>query len=154
MYILNTGGGGTAEQAAKVVPNEAAEYFGVWNHAPGGPPAYGMYARNVKGLTLQNVRLEYEAPDARPAIIFDNVHDATINGLAAKGSEGTELLRFINSKDVLLTAPKLLTPSSVFLLVQGSSSNNITVSGGDIQKAKQGLVVNNGAEKNAVRMLV
>ena len=28
----------------------AAEYFGVWDHAPGGPPAYGMYARNVKGL--------------------------------------------------------------------------------------------------------
>jgi hypothetical protein len=43
-------GGGTAAQAAKVVPNEAAEYFGVWNQLPGGPPAYGMYARNVKGL--------------------------------------------------------------------------------------------------------
>ena len=148
------GGGGTAEQAAKVVPNEAAEYFGVWNHAPGGPPAYGMYARNVKGLTLQNVRFEYEEPDARPAIIFDNVQDASINNLTAKGSVSTELLRFINSKDILLTGTRLLTPSATFLLVQGPLSKDITVSGGDIHKAKQPLVTDNGAEKTAVKMMV
>jgi hypothetical protein len=62
-------GGGTAAQAAKVVPNVAAEYFGVWDPAR-WPPAYGMYARNVKGLTLQNVRFEYDEPDARPADYF------------------------------------------------------------------------------------
>jgi len=147
-------GGGTAEQATKMVPNEAAEYFGVWNHPPGGPPAYGMYARNVKGLTLQNVRFEYDEPDARPAIIFDNVQDASINNLTAKGSEGAELLRFINSKDILLTGTRLLTPSSVFLMVEGSSSRDITVNGGDVQKAKQSLVVDKGATKTAVRMQV
>jgi hypothetical protein len=57
--------------------------------APGGPPAYGLYARNVKGLTLHNVRFEYDQADARPAVIFDNVQDASINGFSAKGSEGT-----------------------------------------------------------------
>jgi hypothetical protein len=145
-------GGGTAEQAVKVVPNEAAEYFGVWNHPPGGPPAYGMYARNVTGLSLQNVRLEYDEPDARPAIIFDNVQDASINGLSAKGSPGNELLRFINSKDVLLTGTRLLTPSAIFLLVEGSSSRDITIDGGDIQKAKQSFVADKGALKTAVRM--
>jgi hypothetical protein len=147
-------GGGTAAQAAKVVPTVAAEYFGVWDPAPGGPPAYGMYARNVKGLTLQNVRFEYDEPDARPAIFFDNIEDASINNLTAKGSEGTELLRFIDSKDILLTGTRLLTPSSVFLLVEGSSSRDITVSGGDIQKAKQSLVADKGALKTAVRMQV
>jgi polygalacturonase len=147
-------GGGTAAQAAKVVPKVAAEYFGVWDPAPGGPPAYGMYARNVKGLTLQNVRFEYDEPDTRPAIIFDNVEDASINNLTAKGSEGAELLRFMGSKDILLTGTRLLTPSSVFLLVEGSSSRDITVNGGDIQKAKQSLVADKGALKTAVRMQV
>jgi len=147
-------GGGTSEQAAKVVPNVAAEYFGVWDPAPGGPPAYGMYARNVKGLTLQNVRFEYDEPDARPAIIFDNVEDATINGLCAKGSENSALFRFINSKDILLTATRLLTPSAIFLLVEGASSRDITVNGGDIQKAKQSLIADKGALKTAVRMQV
>jgi polygalacturonase len=148
------GGGGTAEQAAKVVPNEAAEYFGVWNHAPGGPPAYGMYARNVKGLTLQNVRLEFDEPDARPAIIFDNVEDATINGLSAKGNPGNELLRFINSKDVLMTATKLLTPAAAFLRVKGATSDNIIVNGADISKASQPVFFENGAKKESVKLLI
>jgi hypothetical protein len=48
----------------------------------------------------------------------------------------------------------LLTPSSVFLLVEGSSSRDITISGGDIQKAKQSLIADKGALKTAVRMQV
>ncbi len=146
-------GGGTAAQAAKRdVPKVAAEYFGVWDPAPGGPPAYGMYARNVKGLHLQNVRFEYEEKDSRPAMIFDNVEDATIIGLKAKGSEDSELIRFINSKDILLTATKLLTSSPIFLLVEGSDSRDITIDGGDIKKAKQSLVLDRGALKTAVTM--
>jgi hypothetical protein len=147
-------GGGTTEQASKVVPNEAAEYFGVWNYAPGGPPAYGMYARNVIGLSLQNVRFEYDEPDARPAIIFDNVEDATINCLSAKGSPGNELLRFINSKDVLLTGTKLITPAASFLRVIGASSEGIVVDGGDLKKATQHVVFENGAVKESVTLKV
>jgi hypothetical protein len=143
-------GGGTAAQAAKrTVPAIAAEYFGVWDAAPGGPPAYGLYARNVKGLTLHNVRFEYDQPDARPAVIFDNVQDASINGFSAKGSEGTELLRFINTKDVLLTATRVLTPASIFLQVEGAASDGIVVDGGDLRKAKSALTFTNGAPTTA-----
>jgi hypothetical protein len=142
-------GGGTAEQAKKDVPKVAAEYFGVWDPAPGGPPAYALYARNVKGLTLQNVRFEYKQADARPAIIFDNVQDATINGLSAQGSAGTELLRFINTKDVLVTAARLLTPAGTFLRVEGAASEGILVDGGDLRKAGQQLVFENGAAKTS-----
>jgi hypothetical protein len=143
-------GGGTAAQAAKRdVPKVAAEYFGVWDPAPGGPPAYGLYARNVKGLTLHNVRFEYNEPDARPAVIFDNVQDACVNGLSAKGSPGTELLRFINTKDVLLTATRVLTPAGTLLQVEGADSNGIVVNGGDFRKATQALAFENGAAKTA-----
>ncbi len=143
-------GGGTAAQAAKrTVPAIAAEYFGVWDAAPGGPPAYGLYARNVKGLTLHNVRFEYDQADARPAVIFDNVQDASINGFSAKGSEGTELLRFINTKDVLLTAARVLTPAAIFLQVEGAASDGIVVNGGDLRKAKTALTFTDGAPTTA-----
>jgi hypothetical protein len=143
-------GGGTAAQAAKrTVPAIAAEYFGVWDAAPGGPPAYGLYARNVKGLTLHNVRFEYDQADARPAVIFDNVQDASINGFSAKGSEGTELLRFINTKDVLLTAARVLTPAAIFLQVEGAASDGIVVNGGDLRKAKSALTFTDGAATTA-----
>ncbi|OQP63104.1 glycoside hydrolase [Niastella vici] len=144
-------GGGTAEQAAKrSIPEVAAEYFGVWETAPAGPPAYGMYARNVKGLTLHNVRFEYDQADARPAVVFDNVQDASINGLSAKGSEGAELLRFINTKDVLLTATRVLTPAAIFVQIEGAASDGIMVEGGDLRKAKTALNCTNGATTSAV----
>jgi hypothetical protein len=144
-------GGGTAAQAAKEVPKVAAEYFGVWDPLPGGPPAYGLYARNVKGLTLHNVRFTYEQHDARPAIIFDHVEDASLNGLSVMGSSGNELLRFINSKDVLLTATRVLTPSATFLRVEGSSSEGILVDAADLRKAVKQVVFENGANKESAK---
>jgi polygalacturonase len=148
-------GGGTAAQAAKRdIPNTAAEYFGVWDPAPGGPPAYGLYARNVKGLSLHNIRFEYEQPDARPAVIFDNVQDATVTGLSAQGSVGTELIRLINSRDILFTATKLLSPAVTFLRVEGSFSENIVVDGGDLRKAAQPLAFESGAVKESVTLRI
>lgn len=144
-------GGGTKEQAAKrQVPELSAEYFGVWGTEPFGPPAYGLYARNVKGLTLQNVRFTYEKADARPAVIFDNVQDATINGLSAQGSPETELLRLVNSKDILFTAIRVLTPAATLLQVEGTATENIKIDGGDTSKAAKALAVVNGANKKAV----
>lgn len=144
-------GGGTAAQAAKEVPKVAAEYFGVWDPLPGGPPAYGLYARNVKGLTLHNVRFIYEQPDARPAIIFDHVEDASINGLSVMGSSGNELLRFINSKDVLLTATRVLTPAATFLRVEGSSSEGIVVDSTDLRKVAKQVIFENEANKESAK---
>ena len=123
----------------------------MWDPAPGGPPAYGMYARNVKGLTLHNVRFEYDKPDARPAVIFDNVQDASVNGLSAMGSGGNELLRFINTKDVLLTGTKVLTPAATFLKMEGSSGEGIIVDGGDLRKAAQQVIFSNEAAKESVK---
>jgi hypothetical protein len=149
VHVQYAGGGTAAQSAKRTVPAVNAEYFGVWDVAPGGPPAYGLYARNVKGLTLHNVRFEYDQADARPAVIFDNVQDASINGFSAKGSEGTELLRFINTKDVLLTAARVLTPAATFLQVEGAASEGIIVEGGDLRKAKNALNFTNGAATNA-----
>ena len=58
---LTFGGGGTAEDAARRdLPEIAGEYFMM-----GPMPAYGLYARGVRGLTMQNIRLQVAL--ARPA---------------------------------------------------------------------------------------
>lgn len=51
------GGGGAAEQAQRRVPRVAGEYF-----EAGAPPAYGLYARNVRGLTLKTCALTWSSP--------------------------------------------------------------------------------------------
>ena len=108
---LTFGGGGTAEDGARRdLPQIAGEYFMM-----GPMPAYGMYARNVRGLTLNNVRFQVSSPDLRPALIFDHVEDAAISGLSAAGNPSAEsVLRFIDTKDVLLTATRVLTPAATF----------------------------------------
>jgi len=140
-------GGGTAEHAAvRDVPKIAGEYFQL-----GVLPAYGIYARNVKGLTLHNVRLTLADADYRPAVIFDHVEDAAVNGLSVQGVKASEsLLRFIESKDVLLTAVRVLTPTDTFLRLEGAGCGNIKIDGGDLSKAATPLVFAAGAGPSSV----
>ena len=94
------GGGGTAEEARREVPQVAGEYFEI-----GTPPAYGLFARNVRGLSLNNVRFEVEKPDLRPAVVLDHVTDAAIGGLSAQGNpQAKSVLRFVETQDALVTA--------------------------------------------------
>jgi hypothetical protein len=141
-------GGGTAEEAGREVPQMAGEYFEI-----GTPPAYGVYARNVRGLTLHNVRLEVTTPDLRPAVVFDQVADAAVNGLSAQGSpQAASLLRFINTRDVLLTAARVLTPAAAFLKLEGATSEGITIDGGNLAKAGKPVAYGQGATEKAVKL--
>ncbi len=140
-------GGGTAEDARlRDVPKVAGEYFQI-----GPRPAYGLYARNVRGLTLNNVRFEVTRPDLRPAVIFDHVSDASVNGLVAQGNPDAESwLRFIATRDVLLTATRVLTPVAVALRVEGVDCAGIMIDGGDLWKAAKALAIADGATAGAV----
>jgi polygalacturonase len=146
---LTFGGGGTAEDAARRdLPKIAGEYFML-----GPMPAYGFYARNSRGLTLQNVRLQVSTPDMRPAVIFDHVDDVAVNGLSIQANPAAEsALRCINSKQILLTAPRLLSSAAVFLQLEGAENENIKIDGGDVSKATAVLAYKNGATKKAVQL--
>jgi hypothetical protein len=150
VHVIYEGGGTAKEAAIRNVPQVAGEYFEI-----GPRPAYGLYARNVHGLTLNNVRFEVKNPDVRPAMIFDHVVDAAVTGLSAQGnSEAESLLRFVDSKDVLITAARVLTPVPVFLRVEGEANENITVDGGDISKATKPLDLASGGKSDAVKLRV
>jgi hypothetical protein len=148
---LTFGGGGTAEDAARRdLPQIAGEYFML-----GPMPAYGLYARNSRALTLQNVRFQLSQPDLRPAVIFDHVEDAAINGLSVDGNPQAEsALRFIDTKQALLTAARVLTPASAFLQIEGTGNEAIVVDGGYLAKAATPLKLKNGAAKGAVKLRV
>jgi Glycosyl hydrolases family 28 len=146
---LTFGGGGTAEEGARRdVPKVFGEYFEL------GPiPAYGLYARNARGLTFQNVRFEVSTPELRPAVIFDHVEDATFNGFSVQGNKDAEsVLRFIDSKQTLITAPRVLTPSSPFLQLEGEANEGIIIDGGDLSKAASPVVFKNGASEAQMKL--
>jgi len=89
----------------------------------------------------------------RPALILDHVEDVAINGFSVEGNEKAEsVLRFIDSKQALLTATRLLTPAAVFLQLEGAANEGIIVDGGDLSKAGTSLACKNGATEKAVKV--
>lgn len=146
---LTFGGGGTAEDAAqRDVPKVFGEYFEL-----GRIPAFGLYARNARGLTLHNVRLEVSQPDLRPAVILDHVDDAAFYGLSVQGNPQAEsVLRFIDSTQVLLTASRVLTPAGPFLQIEGAANDGIIIEGGDLSKSSAAIAFRNGAKEKSVKL--
>jgi hypothetical protein len=146
---LTFGGGGTAEEAARRdMPKVFGEYFEL------GPiPAYGLYARNARGLTLQNVRFQVSTPELRPAVIFDHVEDAAFNGFSVEGNKDAEsVLRFIDSKQTLISAARVLTPSPPFLQLEGEGNEGIIIDGGDLSQAASAVTFKYGASESQVKL--
>jgi glycosyl hydrolase family 28 len=142
------GGGGTTDEARREVPMMAGEYFEI-----GTPPAYGLYARNVQGLTLDNVRFTVATPDRRPAVVLKCVVDAVVSGLSAHGHpEAESVVRLTDSRDVLLGGCRVLTPAAAFALVEGAASVNVTIDGGDLSNAAKALVQGPSVAETAVRI--
>lgn len=138
-------GGGTVAEANAVVPSLAGEYFEI-----GTPPAFGIYARNVRGLTVNNARFELQKPDQRPAVDFDNVADAVVSGLSVRGEAiGRSIVRVKKATEVLISGTRLLSTAHSLLELVGADNSSITVEGGDISKAVKPVV---GSSTKAVRL--
>lgn len=83
---IHTKGGGTAEQAALVLPENEKAYpepsmFGV-------TPAYGFFIRHAKGVRLSNVKLDFAADDLRPAFVITQSEDVSLSNIHARKLEG------------------------------------------------------------------
>lgn len=76
---VRSSGGGTGEDAARVPPerrNSSLEPSFM-----GTLPAFGLYVRHARGIAAKDVSFTTEQPDARPAIVLDDVAGAQIAGL-------------------------------------------------------------------------
>jgi len=146
---IDFGGGGTAEEGGRRdVPETFGEYFEL------GPiPAYGLYARNAKGITLSNVRFQTATPDLRPAVVLDRVEDIAFNGFSVAGNlQAESTVRLTDCKQVFISAARVLTPSSPFLGIEGANNENIVVDGGDLSKAASPAIFKAGASPDAVKL--
>ena len=75
-------------------------------------PAYGLYARHARGLTLNNVRFELAAEDMRPAVVCDDVENLEIAGLKAAGDKKAESLLRLRATRGRIHPPLLAAESS------------------------------------------
>lgn len=89
--IVNCMGGASPEDAARNVPENEKGY--PENRMFGNTlPAYGMYLRHAKNVTLDNIQFNLMNPDPRPAILFDDVQEATLRAFRATPPSGNQEL--------------------------------------------------------------
>lgn len=87
-------GGGSAAQALQPVRGPGVDARPL--------PAWGLYARHVERLTLEEVRLSLAAPDLRPAVFADQVQSLVLDTVRPAGlSEVTHWLVTTNVGEVV-----------------------------------------------------
>ncbi len=97
-------------------------------------PAYGLYARHVSGLTLENVNLHNIVSDERPAVVLDDVDNATFTNFTADVNAGTPtFVRVTNTKkrdavrEYVLNYPYHTTSVTNVTLPAGAAVQDVTI---------------------------
>jgi polygalacturonase len=85
-------GGGTADDAARD-PKELGTGYPEPSKI-GVMSAYGLFARHVRGLELDNIRVSFENDDARPAMICSDVDGLQINDFKGQTIAGVAPAQF------------------------------------------------------------
>lgn len=73
-------GGGTKEQAQKPYPELEKKYPEPGKFL-GATPAYGLYARHVDGLKVNNVEFALKKEDERPMVVLDDVMNEKLQNI-------------------------------------------------------------------------
>ena len=131
-------GGGTAQAAARVVPEQEKSYpkgemFGVL-------PAYGFYLRHASGIRLHNLDLALVKADARPALIADDVRGLDILNLHAQPTAADALIRLRNVQDVVLRDCQPDKELATFVSVAGEKTRGVVLRDNKFQAAQQPIV--------------
>ena len=98
---FKSGGGGTLDDATpKTLPDltlePLKEHWPEYSCFGRSVPAHGIYAGHVSGLVVRDTIIDLKTPDARPAIIADDVSGLQLSNIRINASESSEPLVFLN----------------------------------------------------------
>ncbi|MBE9598496.1 glycoside hydrolase family 28 protein [Pedobacter sp. MC2016-24] len=99
---ITLAGGGLAEHAHQQVPEAIDQYPEVKTFGP-RVPAYGVWARHVKGLRLINVKFHLENNDLRPALVVSDGKNIEVDHWEIPETTGAEaIIRLENVENALI----------------------------------------------------
>ena len=137
---------GLGEAAIPENPHDYPEYSMF-----GSLPAYGLYARHVRGLTLNTVSTDFRTVDHRSSLFCDQVEDLRIVGWQARtlpDSDPVIRLRDVRGADLIGLSAGVGTPR--FLRLDGATSD-VVLQGCDLSRAKEPLIFGPGVAPAVVR---
>ena len=136
---------GRAEWADAPIPEVAAAYPEA--RMMGRLPAAGLYVRHANGVWLDHLELIADRPDARSAVVCDDVHDLRIDGLEASAPEGgAPLVRVHQSQQVFVHGTRLPASADTLLEVNGELSQDVQCSGNAVRASQHEVRYAQGAK--------
>jgi polygalacturonase len=142
-------GGGSAEDAARSVPELEGEYpaarmFGIL-------PAWGLYCRHVKGLRLSRVDLQLENHDERPAMVFEDVRRldvVEVSSVRVKSSTAPMLL-MKDVEEALVGNCRVSPFQGLFLRLEGNC-RKISTAGNHLFQTQSQIELGEGVPQDAL----
>lgn len=132
-------GGGKLPDATRQPQELPEEYPCCWMF--GRLPAYGLYVRHVKGLTLENVQFDWEQPDYRPALICDDVYNLNVNGLQAAAVKGGSDMIRLHDVDTAMIRGCVAPEAGVGFLSASGNTKSISIIGNDLSRSERPLTL-------------
>lgn len=118
-------GTGTIETARHSVPEAIDQYPEVKTFGP-IIPAYGVWARHVKGLKLKNISFRLKNNDLRPALICEDAQDIEVTGWDIPATTGAQsIIRLENVQGAVITNNKVKGNAGAFVRVEGVDSKAV-----------------------------
>jgi len=148
--ITAQGGGSAADGKLRPIPelHRVRPEFTQFGKAI---PAYGIYARHVKGLSFDHVTIDFQTPENRPAVICDDVTDFEFSdSRAAVSADAESTIRLRNVQRAWIRNCRPAGRTRAFVQVEGKESGAILLSGNDLRSADQAFNVIDGAANDAV----
>ncbi|QKJ33129.1 right-handed parallel beta-helix repeat-containing protein [Mucilaginibacter mali] len=120
---IQLAGGGTQANAQQVVPEAIDKYPEVKTFGP-IIPAYGVWARHVEGLVLNNVRFKLKSNDLRPAMICEDGKEIKISNCdIPETNGGKSIIRLTKVAGANIGNNKVLGSADAFVAVDGGVTN-------------------------------
>jgi glycosyl hydrolase family 28/pectate lyase-like protein len=142
-------GGGDAALVSRPVPEQEREYPDAARFR--NLPAHGLYCRHVTRLRFERTALTVREPDARPALIFDDVRDATVKSLVATApSDGGAVAWLRSSRDCFLSGIRS-TEAETLIRLSGAETARIRVVAGGAAPAPHIVLLDPNVEATALR---
>jgi polygalacturonase len=144
-------GGAGPEVAAQVVPELEKTYPDAYMFRD--LPASGFYCRHVRDLTFENLELTVDQPDARPAVVLDNVRQARLKGLQAMPpAEGQPLVWLRSVQDCLLSGLRARAGTKAALRLSGAHTAGVRLVGNDFSQVDKVALIDASVPATALRM--
>ena len=122
---INLAGGGSEENARQIVPEAIDKYPEVKTFGP-LVPAYGVWARHIEGLKLDNIKFTLGNNDLRPALICEDGKNIELNSCIIPETTGAKaVIRLENVAGARINNTAVAGSAGAFVRVEGTASNNV-----------------------------